>query len=171
MSRQEKVIVCTQFQLPMAVAKDWVEATVFKQQWCLKKYKDNLGFYRFFFEQQTQRKADRKSGLFFLSLLCRIYGNTAPRSGRGKCTCVLMSERSERIVGFKHKVLLMFRREQAPPYGKRCRLRSKVMSKQSERVVRFKTGRRSRQKNEAIALGLLRWCISYYFLSFYIRSE
>ena len=118
-----------------------------------------------------QRKADRKSGLFFLSLLCRIYGNTAPRSGRGKCTCALMSERSERIVGFKHKVFLMFRREQAPPYGKRCRLRSKVMSKQSERVVRIKTGRRSRQKSEAIALGLLRWCISYYFLSFYIRSE
>ena len=48
-------------------------------------------------------------GLFFLSLLLDFATNTAPRSGRGKGACALMSE-------------------------------------QSERVVRFKTGRRSRQK-------------------------
>ena len=50
---------------------------------------------------EHKEKADRICGLFFLYLLCRIYGNTAPRSGRGKCACALISERSERVVRFK----------------------------------------------------------------------
>ena len=56
-----------------------------------------------------KKRQTAKAVCFFLSLLLDFATNTAPRSGRGKGACALMSE-------------------------------------QSERVVRFKTGRRSRQK-------------------------